>query len=457
MPDSSKIIKNQGLVHLFTCGEDHLALDVFSDSLILLNPDGRKILENTLKKGEIILSELLANTDLSSKAEVEETFGQLFSLYKENALFSPPFEPETSFSSELKGLCIFIDGRCNLTCDYCFVKSKTPSDYLRPMSLEVAKKSLEFLLDNSNYDEVEVDFFGGEPLLNFETLRQTVLYGRELAKNRDKKINFTLTTNATLLSSDIQNFLIEQEIETVLSLDGPPEINDRFRKNFEGRGTYGQTYARIKEYLSKNPPPFYIRGTYTNKTLDFSESAKFLFQEGFRVVSLEPVVGSLNEPFTIKEEDLNKIYQEYEKLSFWILDEIKKGKDLVFFHFLLDPLRGPDLNRRVGGCGAGREYVAVSPQGYIFPCHQFVGDEKFLLGEVGKGFTNMILRQEFMELNFTKKEACKGCWARFYCSGGCHANHYYSSGSIYKPSDIECSLLKKRLEWALWLKAKLEL
>ncbi len=454
MTDNPTIKKGKGEVHLFTYEDDVLALDVYSDTLLLLNKDGLNLLNHIEEREKLSFSDLSELPESDKTSEIKETFLELYSLYKEEALYAPPFESDMEFSPGLKGMCLFIDGRCNLNCSYCFVKSKTPVDYLAPMSFKIAQKALELLLKNSTHDKVEVDFFGGEPLLNFETLKNTLIFGKSLAKNNGIKIDFTLTTNATLLTSEVQDFLIEHDIETVLSLDGPPETNDLFRLDNSGKGTHDKAIKRIKEYSSKNPPPYYIRGTYTHDTLNFSDATRYLFEEGFRVVSMEPVVGDPREPFTLKEEDLPRVFSEYKTLSLWFLDELNKGKDLIFFHFLIDPLRGPDINRRVGGCGAGREYISISPQGYIYPCHQFVREEKFIMGNLEEGFTNSPLREEFIALSFLKKDTCKKCWARFYCSGGCHANHYFTSGSLYTPHKIECAILQKRLEWSLWLKVR---
>ena len=447
MQENSTLKKGKGQVHLFRCANEFLALDVNSDTLIEISAEAYDILEQVNRDGELSLDEI-PQTSL-------EDFNELITLYQEEALYSPPLEYSAEYPPHLQGMCLLIDGRCNLVCSYCFVRNRTTSRHLSAMNFEKARGAIDFLLQNSPYEEVEVDFFGGEPLLNFPVLQDIVNYGNKRTLEAGRKINFTLTTNAMLLTSPIQEFLIDNQIETVLSLDGSQDTNDLYRVDSQGKGSYNTVSQNIKEYLSKNPPPFYVRGTYTSQTLHFADSARYLFNEGFPVVSIEPVVGKKHN-FALKEDDLSEVFQQYELLSQWYLEEKLKGRDITFFHFLLDPLRGPDLKRRTGGCGAGRDYLAISPEGDIYPCHQFVGEINFILGNLSEGLKNIELRSRFISLDFSTKDKCLQCWARFYCSGGCHANHYFANGSIYQPDDFECALLKKRLEWALWIKAKLK-
>lgn len=447
MVENFTIKKGRGQVHLFRCANEFFALDVNSDTLIEISAEVYEILKKINQTGELSFFEI--------PQENQDDFNKIITLYQEEALFSSPLEYSAEYSPHLQGMCLFIDGRCNLACSYCFVKNKTTTEYLSAMNFYKTRIAIDFLFQNSPYEEMEVDFFGGEPLLNFPVLQNTVNYGNKRALEEGRKINFTLTTNAILLTPLVQEFLIDNHIEAVLSLDGSQDTNDLYRVNPQGKGSYNTVSHNIKEYISKNPPPFYIRGTYTSQTLHFADSTRYLFNEGFPVVSMEPVVGKKHS-FTLKEDDLPEIFQQYELLSQWYLEEKLKGKEITFFHFLLDPLRGPDLKRRIGGCGAGREYIAISPKGDIYPCHQFIGENSFILGNLSEGIKNLDLRDRFISLDFSTKDKCLQCWARFYCSGGCHANHYFANGSIYQPDDLECSLLKKRLEWALWIKAKLK-
>ncbi len=447
MQKNSALKKGNGQVHLFRCANEFLALDVNSGTLLEISAEAFDLLKKVNQAGKVSLSE--------TPQTLQEDFNELLTLYHDEALFSPPLEYSVEYPPHLQGMCLLIDGRCNLACSYCFIRNRTTYKQLSGMNFEVAHIAIDFLLQNSPYEELEVDFFGGEPLLNFPNLQSTVNYGNNRAQATGRKINFTLTTNAMMLTPPMQEFLIDNQIETVLSLDGSQETNDLNRVDPQGKGSFNTVSQNIKEYLSKNPPPFFIRGTYTSQTVHFADSVRYLFNEGFPVVSMEPVVGK-NYGFALKEDDLPEIFKQYELLSQWYLEEKFKGRDITFFHFLLDPLRGPDLKRRTGGCGAGRDYLAISPEGNIYPCHQFVGENDFILGNLTEGLNNLLLRNRFISLDFSTKDKCLQCWARFYCSGGCHANHYFANGNIYQPDDLECTLLKKRLEWALWIKAKLK-
>lgn len=319
------------------------------------------------------------------------------------------------------------------------------------MSFETGKKALDFILKNSgNRKNLEVDFFGGEPLMNFDLVKKLVAYGREEEKKYDKHFRFTITTNGMLLNKEIEDFINENMDNVVLSIDGRKEINDEMRPTINGKGSYDVIVPKFKELIDKRgDKDYFIRGTFTNENLDFSEDLKDFYSHGFKKTSIEPVVTDEREPYAIREEHLDKILSEYEKMSKDYIEIRKKDKDFSFFHFIIDLSQGPCIVKRTVGCGAGSEYVAITPQGEIYPCHQFVGEEEFLLGNVDDGILNPELRDKFKNSNVYTNEDCPSCWARYYCSGGCHANAYYSNKDISKPYKVGCAMEKKRIECAI--------
>jgi uncharacterized protein len=326
------------------------------------------------------------------------------------------------------------------------------------MSLEVGKKSLEFLAKNSgNRRNLEVDFFGGEPLMNFQLVKDLVKYGRELEKEYNKNFRFTITTNGVLLDDDKIDFINENMDNVVLSLDGRKEVNDNMRKTISGDGSYDIILPKFKKMVEKRgDKDYYIRGTFTSNNIDFSKDALDFYKEGFKKISIEPVVTSEEMDYALREEHLERVLKEYEKFSADYLDIKKKDEDFYFFHFMIDLTQGPCIIKRAVGCGAGSEYVAVTPEGELYPCHQFVGESEFLIGNVDEGVINTELRDTFKKANVYNKEECRNCWARFYCSGGCHANAYYAHKDFSKPYKLGCEMEKKRIECAISILANLQ-
>jgi uncharacterized protein len=349
----------------------------------------------------------------------------------------------------LKALCLHASHDCNLRCKYCFAGTGPFGGDREHMSFEIGRQAIELLLHQSGQRrQLEVDFFGGEPLLNLAIVKQIVAYGKSAAQSVDKVINFTLTTNGLNLDSTARQFLNEEQIALVLSIDGRKEVNDHMR----GSGTYERILPNILEVIrARNNKNYYLRGTYTTNNLDFTEDVKHLYDLGLRELSLEPVVEKDGE-YRITENHLDRIEQEYDKLAEFYLQKKQLGKGFTFFHFEISLEHGPCLPKRLTGCGAGFDYFAVTPKGDLYPCHQFVGRDGFLMGNVNEGITNHKLRQEFGAATLYKKEGCADCWSRYYCSGGCHANAQLLNGSIYKPDQIGCRLQQKRLECALALK-----
>lgn len=354
-----------------------------------------------------------------------------------------------------KALCLNIAHDCNIRCGYCFASTGDYHGGRKLMSFEVASKAIDFLLETSgSRKRLEVDFFGGEPLMNFEVVKRTVEYAREREKKYGKRIGFTMTTNGTLLNSEIEEFINENMDNIVLSIDGRKQVNDRMRKFINGSGTYDEIMPRLKSFVaSRGDKSYYIRGTFTANNLDFCNDVLHLADEGFREISIEPVVAEKEMGYALKEEHIPVIYKEYERLAEKYIEYAETGKGFRYYHFLMDLDGGPCVYKRVSSCGSGVEYFAVTPDGELYPCHQFVGRQEFLMGDVWKGVTAEDKRKEFSENTVYHKEKCRECWARFYCSGGCQANAAAFNNDLKKPYDLECMLQKKRIECAIMLKA----
>ena len=325
------------------------------------------------------------------------------------------------------------------------------------MSYEVGKKALDFLVEHSgNRRNLEVDFFGGEPLMNWEVVKQLVAYGRELEKTHDKHFRFTLTTNGVLLNDEVQEFVNREMDNVVLSLDGRKEVNDKMRPFRNGKGSYDLIVPKFQKLAdSRNQEKYYIRGTFTRENLDFSEDVKHFADLGFEQISIEPVVGEDTDVYAIQKEDLPQIFEEYDKLAKYMVEREREGKGFTFFHFMLDLEGGPCVAKRLSGCGSGTEYLAVTPWGDLYPCHQFVGNEEFLMGNVEEGITRPDIADEFRGCSVYSKENCKNCFARFYCSGGCMANSYKFHHTINDTYEVSCEMERKRVECAIMIKAAL--
>jgi uncharacterized protein len=357
----------------------------------------------------------------------------------------------------VKALCLHIAHDCNLACKYCFAEEGEYHGDRSLMSYEVGKKALDFLIANSgNRVNLEVDFFGGEPLMNFQVVKDLVAYGRSQEKEHNKKFRFTLTTNGMLLTDEIMEFANKEMANVVLSVDGRKEVHDFMRPTRNGKGSYDLIIDKfIKMAELRNQTNYYVRGTFTHYNLDFSKDVLHLADLGFKQISAEPVVAPDTQPYAIKEEDLPRLFEEYDLLAREMVEREKAGKGFNFFHFMIDLTGGPCLYKRLSGCGSGTEYLAVSPWGDLYPCHQFVGMEEFKLGNVDTGIEKQELVDEFKLCNVYAKDKCKNCFARFYCSGGCAANSYNFHGNLLDAYDIGCELERKRVECAIMIKAAL--
>ena len=394
------------------------------------------------------------------KEEIEESYGEVKELAEDGQLFTKD-EYESYIMdfkkrpTVVKALCLHIAHDCNLACRYCFAEEGEYHGRRELMSFEVGKKALDFLIANSgNRRNLEVDFFGGEPLMNWQVVKDLVAYGREQEKLHDKKFRFTLTTNGVLLNGEVMEFANREMGNVVLSIDGRKEVNDHMRPFRNGKGSYDLIVPKFQKFAeSRNQDKYYVRGTFTHNNLDFSQDVLHLADLGFKQISVEPVVAQDTDDYAIREEDLPQLFEEYDKLAAEMVERKKSGKDFNFFHFMIDLEGGPCVAKRLSGCGSGTEYLAVTPWGDLYPCHQFVGNEQFLMGNVWDGVKNTDLRDEFKCCNVYAKEKCRKCFARFYCSGGCAANSYNFHGNINDAYDIGCELQKKRIECAIMIKA----
>ena len=397
-----------------------------------------------------------------SEQEIEEGYKEIETLVQEHQLFTTDeyenyIEQLKERPTVVKALCLHIAHDCNLACRYCFAEEGEYHGRKAMMSFEVGKAALDFLIaESGNRRNLEVDFFGGEPLMNFEVVKKLVAYGREQEKIHNKNFRFTLTTNGVLLNDDIMEFANREMANVVLSIDGRKEVNDTMRPFRTGAGSYDLIVPKFQKFAeSRKQEKYYVRGTFTHNNLDFSQDVLHLAELGFHQISVEPVVAQPTESYALTKEDLPKLFEEYDNLAIEMIKRHREGKDFNFFHFMIDLEGGPCVAKRLSGCGSGTEYLAVTPWGDFYPCHQFVGNEEFLMGNVWEGIKNTNIQKEFKQCNVYAKEKCKDCFAKFYCSGGCAANSYHFHGSITDVYDIGCELQKKRVECAIMIKAAL--
>lgn len=443
--------KNNGynIVLDVNSGSVHVVDDVVYDVIPLFEEKRKEEIYDDLK-------------DRYNEEEIKEAIEEVEELKKEEMLFTEDVYKNYVLDFKkrktvVKALCLHIAHDCNLACKYCFAEEGEYHGRRALMSFEVGKKALDFLIENSgNRRNLEVDFFGGEPLMNWEVVKQLVEYGRSKEKEHNKNFRFTLTTNGVLLNDEIMEFLNKEMSNVVLSLDGRKEVNDMMRPFRNGKGSYDMIVPKFQKFAQKRgQKDYYIRGTFTRNNLDFSKDVMEFADLGFKQMSIEPVVASEEESYAIQKEDIPKICEEYDKLAKEYIKRKKEGRGFEFFHFMIDLEQGPCVAKRLSGCGSGTEYLAVTPWGDLYPCHQFVGEEEFLLGNVEEGITNINMRDEFKLCNVYAKEKCKDCFARFYCSGGCAANSYKFHHSITDAYDIGCELERKRVECAIMIKAAL--
>lgn len=435
---------NSGAVHAV----DEVAFDVIR-------------LYESMSKDEItklLLEKHKDNSDVTEN-EINNVFHDVEELKSKNKLFAKDSFAEYTVDfkkrvSVVKAICLHIAHDCNLACKYCFAGKGEYNGERAIMPFEVGKAALDFLIQNSGTrTNLEVDFFGGEPLLNFDVVKQLVAYGREQEELHNKKFRFTLTTNGVLLDDDVMEFANREMANIVLSLDGRKEVHDNLRVTRGGKGSYDLILPKFKKMIAlRGDREYYIRGTYTHYNTDFSNDLIHMADLGFKELSMEPVVASPDEPYALTEEDVPTLLAQYDKLAVEMLNRKKQGKEFTFYHFMIDLAHGPCIVKRISGCGVGVEYLAVTPAGELYPCHQFVGNEEYLMGNVYDGVTNTALLDKFKLCNVYAKEKCKDCFAHLYCGGGCAANSLHASGDVNGTYEIGCTLHRKRIECAVMMK-----
>ena len=432
-------------------GSIHVVDDVAYDVINLYqNRSKDEIIQNILSKYKTdktvtkdSILELMDDIETLKKNNqlfTEDTFSDMATQYKQN-------------SNVIKALCLHVAHTCNLNCEYCFASQGKYHGERALMSEDVGKRAIDFLIEHSGQrHNLEVDFFGGEPLMNFDVVKKIVSYARSLEKKYDKHFRFTLTTNGVNLNDDVIDYLNQEMDNVVLSLDGRKEVHDSTRKTITGKGSYDIVVPKFLNFVKKRgDKSYYMRGTFTHNNVDFTNDIFHMADLGFRELSMEPVVCSQDEPYALNDKDLPKLKEQYEILAKEMLKREKQGRGFTFYHYMLDLKNGPCIYKRLSGCGSGTEYMAVTPWGELYPCHQFVGDKKYSLGNIYDGIKNKELVEKFKNSNIYTRPKCQDCWAKLYCSGGCFANAYHATGDINGVYDYGCELFKKRIECAIMM------
>ncbi len=448
------------MIHQFKFKNCNIVLDAASGALHVVDDIAYDITELFEKTDEEEIIKIISKKYPSEpKEEIKECIGQIKALKENGKLFSEDtFEPyagtlKQKTAGVVKALCLHVAHTCNLNCEYCFASQGKFHGERALMSFEVGKRALDFLVDNSGTrHNLEVDFFGGEPLMNFDVVKRLVKYARSIEKEKNKNFRFTLTTNGMLIDDDVIEFSNKEMSNVVLSLDGRREIHDKYRVDYSGNGSWEKIVPKFQKFVKeRGNKNYYMRGTFTHQNPDFLEDIKVMLDLGFTELSMEPVVAKENDPAALTKEDMEIVKEQYEKLAALMLEREKSGKPFTFYHYMLDIKGGPCIYKRISGCGSGTEYMAVTPWGDLYPCHQFVGDEKYKLGNIYDGVKNKEAQQEFADCNLYAREECRSCWARLYCSGGCAANAYHKTGSVRGVYEEGCELFKKRMECAIAL------
>lgn len=450
------------MVHQYKLNGYNIVLDTCSGSVHVVDDVAYDIIALYQQhEAEEIVKEILSKYDGLpdiTREEVLLCLEDIRALEKAGKLFSADIYENMAFdfknrSQVVKALCLHVAHTCNLNCSYCFASQGKYQGDRALMSFEVGKQAFDFLIANSgSRRNLEVDFFGGEPLMNWEVVKRLVAYAREQEKLHDKNFRFTLTTNGMLLSDEVDDFLNREMSNVVLSLDGRKEIHDHLRKDYAGHGSYDAIVPKFKRLVEKRGGKnYYMRGTFTHNNVDFTNDIFHMADLGFTELSMEPVVCAPTDPYALTEEDLPELFRQYELLAEEMIRRKKAGNGFVFYHYMLDLKNGPCIYKRITGCGSGTEYMAVTPWGELFPCHQFVGDPKYSLGNIWDGVTNLAVQEEFRHCNAYARPECRDCWAKLYCSGGCAANAYHATGKISGVYEYGCELFKKRIECAVMM------
>ena len=449
------------MIHQYKLFGYNIVLDVASGALHVVDDATYDIISmfDTRAREEIVSEILEKYKDDPEVTEAEvllccdeiEKLRDAGKLFTEDTFASSAGILKEKTRGVVKALCLHIAHTCNLNCDYCFASQGKYHGERAVMSFEVGKRALDFLVENSGTRRnLEVDFFGGEPLMNFDVVKKLVAYARSIEKEKNKNFRFTLTTNGILIDDDVIDFANREMSNVVLSLDGRKEIHDRHRVDYAGNGSWERIVPKFKQLVeSRGGKNYYMRGTFTHENPDFLEDIKVMLDLGFTELSMEPVVCAEGDPAELTREDLPVVLDQYEKLAELMIEREREGRPFTFYHYMIDLTGGPCIYKRISGCGSGTEYMAVTPWGDLYPCHQFVGEEKYRLGDIYEGVTNTAAQREFSECNVYARPECRDCWARLYCSGGCAANAYHSTGSVTGVYKYGCELFKKRMECAI--------
>jgi len=449
------------MIHQYQLGGYNIVLDVCSGSVHVVDEVAYEIIalfENNSREDVLqMMAEKFSSRDDISAKDIEECYQQVAELKNAGKLFAPDtFAPmagalKQKTAGVVKALCLHVAHTCNLNCSYCFASQGKYHGDRAVMSFEVGKRALDFLMENSGTRRnLEVDFFGGEPLMNFQVVKDLVAYARSVEKEKGKNFRFTLTTNGVLVDDDVIQWANKECANVVLSLDGRKEIHDRYRVDYAGKGSWDVIVPKFQKFVeARQGKEYYMRGTFTHANPDFLKDIQQMLDLGFNELSMEPVVCAADDPSALTEEDFPIVTQQYEKLAELMLQRDKEGKPFTFYHYMIDLTGGPCIYKRISGCGSGTEYMAVTPWGDLYPCHQFVGEERFCLGNIWDGVTNKAIQDEFAACNVYAHPECHDCWARLYCSGGCAANAYHATGSVTGVYDYGCRLFRKRMECAI--------
>jgi len=449
------------MIHQYQLGGYHIVLDVCSGAVHVVDGIAYDLIalyeQMPREDAERAVWEKHRDKADVTREDITECYDDITALKDAGKLFSPDtFEPmagtlKAKTAGVVKALCLHIAHTCNLNCSYCFASQGKYHGDRAVMSFEVGKQALDFLIAHSgSRRNLEVDFFGGEPLMNFGVVKDLVAYARSIEKEKGKNFRFTLTTNGMLIDDDVIDFANRECSNVVLSLDGRREIHDRFRVDYAGNGSWEKIVPKFQKLVAaRGGKNYYMRGTFTHANPDFLEDIKVMLGLGFRELSMEPVVCAEGDPSALTEEDLPVVERQYEQLAELMIAERKAGRPFTFYHYMIDLTGGPCIYKRISGCGSGTEYMAVTPWGDLYPCHQFVGEEKFRLGDIWHGVENTAVQEDFAACNVYAREECRTCWARLYCSGGCAANAYHATGSVRGVYAPGCRLFRKRMECAI--------
>lgn len=449
------------MIHQYKLGSHNIVLDICSGAVHAVDEVAYDIISmfESSDKDTVIsaIADKYRDRNDITIDDIHECYAQVKALKDNGELFvKDEFEPmagelKRKTAGVVKALCLHIAHTCNLNCAYCFASQGKYQGDRALMSFEVGKRALDFLIENSGTRRnLEVDFFGGEPLMNFDVVKQLVEYARSIEKEKGKNFRFTLTTNGVLIDDDVIDFANREMSNVVLSLDGRKDVHDRYRVDYKGEGSWEKIVPKFKKLVqARGNKDYYMRGTFTHHNPDFLEDIQTMLDLGFTELSMEPVVCADTDESALTYDDLPVVMEQYEKLAQLMISRRKEGRPFTFYHYMIDLQGGPCIYKRISGCGSGTEYMAVTPWGDLYPCHQFVGDKKFLLGNVFDGVKNTAIQDEFMECNVYAREECRDCWARLYCSGGCAANAYHATGSVKGVYKYGCELFKKRMECAI--------